>query len=216
MNKYKETSRKFFDKLAENYASTSDGMHSKALYGPVLQKLSTFSFASILDNGCGTGELLALISAGEGVAVSGIDISPQMLRIANEKLGEEADMRLGDSEELPWGDNWFDVVTCINAFHHYPNPQKALREIHRVLKKEGLLILADPWLPSPAIQLTNLLIALIASNIYGDVRLYSESAIRRLLEECQFKAIEWKRAGKFAHLFNFRPLACVVTARPSK
>ncbi len=216
MNKYKETTSKFFDKIAKSYVTTSDGRHSQALYEPVLQKLITFPFSSILDNGCGPGEFLSFISKKKDVALAGVDISPQMMRIAGEKLGEQADIRLGDSEELPWEDNSFDVVVCINAFHHYPNPQKALNEMHRVLKQEGLLILADPWLPSPAIQLTNLLIRLIASRIYGDVRLYSESEIRRLLEEYQFKFIEWERAGSSAHYFNLRPLACVVTARNSK
>jgi ubiquinone/menaquinone biosynthesis C-methylase UbiE len=159
---------------------------------------------------------LQLISKKKGVTMAGIDISPQMLHIAGEKLGKQADIRLGDSEELPWEDNSFDVVVCINSFHHFPNPQKELKEMHRVLRQEGLLILADPWLTSPVIQVSNLLIRLIASRIYGDFRLYTELDIRRLLEECQFKSIEWERAGKTAHLFNLRPLACVVTARASK
>ena len=211
-DKYKNKSREYFDKLAGRYASSYEGRHAEDLYGTVLQKLNTFSFCSILDIGCGTGELLSLISKREGVTLSGIDISPEMIRIAREKLGKGSDIRLGDSEELPWKDNSFDVVMCIDAFHHYPHPQKALSEMHRVIRPEGHLIIADPWHPSPVRQLQNLFIQIWVRSRRGDVRFYSESEIRRLLEECQFEPIEWERAGRLLTAIS----AYVVTARPSK
>ena len=135
-----------------------------------------------------------------------------MIRIAREKLGKGSDIRLGDSEELPWKDNSFDVVMCIDAFHHYPYPQKALREMHRVIRPEGHLIIADPWHPSPVRQFQNLLVQILLRSRRGDVRIYSESEIRRLLEECQFEPIEWQRARRLLTVSS----AYVVTARPSK
>ena len=56
----------------------------------------------------------------------------------------------GDSERLPFPGGAFDVVTCANSFHHYPHQQRAVEEMHRVLKPGGRLILVDgdrdgPW-----------------------------------------------------------------------
>ncbi len=49
----------------------------------------------------------------------------------------------GDSEQLPFGDGTFDVVTCANSFHHYPRQQAVVREMRRVLRGGGRLILVD-------------------------------------------------------------------------
>lgn len=210
MNKCKDTSRAYFNKIAGNYTSTYEGQHAKALYTTVLQKLKMIPFSSILDIGCGTGEILSLISTRKGVTISGIDLSPEMTRIAKGKLGEGADIRLGDSEELPWGENSFDVVMCIEVFHHCPHPKEVLREMYRVLKQNGFLIMADPWLPSPARQLFNLFLIPIVRSAHGDVRFYGELEICRLLKECQFKSIAWERTGRY-------PLpSYVVTARSSR
>lgn len=215
-NKYKDISTEYFNKIARNYASTYDGKHAKDLYRTVLQKLNTIPFSSILDIGCGTGEILSLVSTAKSVSMSGIDISPQMTHIAKEMLGERADIRHGDSEELPWPDNSFDVVISIDVFHHCPHPQKVLMEMYRVLKQDGFLIMADPWAPSPLRQLINGLIFPTLYRRKGDIRIYSESEICRLLEECQFKSIEWEIVGKTSQLLSLRIYAHIVTARPTK
>ena len=82
-------------------------------------------------------------------------ISPGMVEKSRELLGERADLRVGDSEHLPWNDESFDIVTCIASFHHYPNPEPVLREMKRVLKHGGSLIIADPWAPNPWRSLAN-------------------------------------------------------------
>ena len=90
------------------------------------------------------------------VKIAGVDLTPNMLDIARDKLGYQADLRLGDSENLPFEDYNFDMVICTDSFHHYPHPDKVLKEFSRVLKTSGGLLIADPYAPSPFRQLLNL------------------------------------------------------------
>ncbi len=196
---YKEKSKKSFNRQAENYDSCYYGKHAKTLYSYVLQKLGQFSFNSILDVGCGTGNLLSLISSKYEVQIGGIDLSPDMLNIARSKLNKDADLRPGDSENLPFADSSFEMVICTDSFHHYPYPANVLLEIKRVLKPGGNFILADPWLPAPFRQFANIFMPF---NKDGDVKIYGELEIRELLENSGFKAVEWEHINKRAFIAN--------------
>lgn len=198
---HKEHSKRYFDKIADRYDFSFAGKHSASLLESVLNRLSRVSFDSLLDVGCGTGNLLAAISeTEEGVRLSGIDISSGMIAVAKRRLDGMADLTVGDSEKLPWADRTFDVVTITDSFHHYPRPAEVLTEIKRVLKPKGLLIIADPWWPTPVRQIVNLSLPFVR---YGDVRVYSEKAIRRILALSGFEIIGWQRVGRSG---------CLVTA----
>ena len=220
MNKFQETSRQHFNKIASTYETNYEGKIAAALHDTVLRKLDLSVYRSVLDIGCGPGTVLSLISTKTDVELYGIDLSPEMTRIAQDRLGRRADIRLGDSETLPWDDNSFDVIISIASFHHFPAPKKSLSEIHRVIKPEGYLIIADISSFSPLRQLENLLFYISRFlPIYkaGDFRLYSESELCKLLKECKFDSIKWEslRWGKVnlqAHLL--RPF--VVTAMAKK
>lgn len=64
----------------------------------------------------------------------GLDLSPEMIRRAKEKQIPHADFCVGDAEFLPYPDQSFDVVLCMQSFHHYPNPEGVLEEVYRVLR----------------------------------------------------------------------------------
>ena len=197
-NDYKEESKEEFNKQAEKFDTENIGKHSRELYDNIIYKLGQFSFTKLLDVGCGTGNLLSLIYSKFNVEIAGIDLSPNMLEIARNKLGENADLRLGDSENLPFENETFDIVTCTDSFHHYPNPENVLAEFKRVLKPKGTSIIADPWAPTPFRQLVNIFMQF---NKGGNVKLYSEAEIRGLFENAGFKNIEWEKiAGKNAFI----------------
>ena len=196
---YKKKSKESFNRQAQNYDSSYYGKHAKTLYSNVLLKLNQFSFNNILDVGCGTGNLLSLISSKYEVQIGGIDLSQDMLNIARNKLNKNADLRLGDSETLPFADSSFEMVICTDSFHHYPHPENVLLEIKRVLKPGGNFILADPWLPTPFRQFTNIFMPF---NKDGDVKIYGELEIRKLLENTGFKAVEWEPLNKRAFIAN--------------
>ena len=66
-----------------------------------------------------------------------------MIKQANSKSIKNATFIEGKSDELPFKDNTFDVVTCSQSFHHYPDTDKAMKEAYRVLKSGGIYILSD-------------------------------------------------------------------------
>lgn len=57
-----------------------------------------------------------------------------MIRQQPKRLGVRAQIKLGDSESLPWVDASFDYVFGVDSFHPYPNPKRALNEFHRARK----------------------------------------------------------------------------------
>ncbi len=104
-----------------------------------------------LDAGCGTGGLLrALSQMPQGVAWFGVELDPQAAARARAKSGRA--VAAGSVEALPHGAGTFDVVVCADVLSHaLVDPQRALAELYRVLKPEGLLVLnlpAYPWLLS--------------------------------------------------------------------
>lgn len=189
---YKRRSRAFFDARASAYdQSTHMGIRPELL-ASILEHLASFPRPdSILDIGCGTGALLLELKSRLEVGVmAGLDLSDKMLELARQKLGTSVDLRLGDSEALPWEANCFDLVCCTLAFHHYPQPEQAIAEMRRVLKPGGNLLLADVTLPAPLRQLTNLVLPLLST---GDRHAYSRAEIFSLLNQAGFQGLTWKK-----------------------
>lgn len=83
--------------------------------------------------------------------VIALDLTRNMLTVAQEEAMKRnlanIIFLLGDAASLPFLDNTFDLVTCRIAAHHFPNPEQAVREMHRVLNPKGLLILIDNIAP---------------------------------------------------------------------
>jgi len=108
---------------------------------------------SILDVGCGTGVFAARVrEALPGSRVFGVDLVSDMLAQGArrwEALADSVHPVQGDSERLPFADGSFDFVTCANSFHHYPDQEAAVAEMHRVLKPGGRLLLIDGYRDAP-------------------------------------------------------------------
>jgi ubiquinone/menaquinone biosynthesis C-methylase UbiE len=146
---YRKRSENYFEKISSHYSDTFVGKYTKPMYNALMKELAVRNFETLLDVGCGTGRFLSIVLNEFDVEVSGIDISPGMIERSKELLGGRADLRVGDSEHLPWKEKSFDMVTCNASFHHYPNPELVLKEMRRVLTRGGSVIIADPWAPNP-------------------------------------------------------------------
>ena len=139
-------SEKWFDDQAKVYDETDTILYSK--YGKISCKnicdyLSDKKYDNLLDVGCGTAYLIELLSKTHHAKHIGLDLSSEMIRQASDKNIAGAEFVIGKSDELPFEDNTFDVVTCSQSFHHYPDTDKAMQEVFRVLKPDGIYILSD-------------------------------------------------------------------------
>ena len=87
----------------------------------------------VLGVDCGTGNYLQPFRE-KGCAVTGIDSSAEMLKVARDKLGAGTELISGKSDDLPFSDNEFDIVTLITSLEISDNPQRALAEAIRVCR----------------------------------------------------------------------------------
>jgi len=116
---------------------------NSVLYDFVLDTMKIEDNQSILEIGFGNGIFFnKLFSKANNLRLSGIDFSETMLKLA-QKNNEEAivsdvlDLRYGDCDVLPFDNESFDKVFCINVVYFWENPMDNLMEIHRVLKPGG-------------------------------------------------------------------------------
>lgn len=119
---------------------------------------------SILEIGFGTGALVQMLSERSAVSfVAGVDPSPLMLETASRRnrraiASGRVKLRSGDASRLDWPDETFNKVCAVHSFQFWADPDECLREVYRVLRPGGLLLLilrnhrggeADAWLPNP-------------------------------------------------------------------
>jgi SAM-dependent methyltransferase len=96
--------------------------------------------AAVLDAGCGSGRTLELLQRYGSVA--GIELDPEAAEQARRRgVGEVVEGRL---EELPWPDASFDLVTCLDVVEHTPDDRVTLRELRRVTRPGGWLLVTVP------------------------------------------------------------------------
>jgi ubiquinone/menaquinone biosynthesis C-methylase UbiE len=140
----------YYDEVAKDY------MHDReSEYGFEIQKKHIFEMIGDVDGkgrkavdiGCGSG-LLTRELVSRGYEVCGIDVSEKMIENAMLILKEQnidksrVHYLLGDIENLSFPDNYFDIIISIGVLGSLPSYRKALNEIYRVLKPEGLAIIA--------------------------------------------------------------------------
>jgi len=145
----------------------------------------------VLDLACGTGNLLPRLPAVQGY--TGVDGSPEMLRAARRKF-PAASLAAGDSAALPFADARFDTVVCASAFHVFPEPERALAEVRRVLRRPGRLLLLDWSRDALSMRVLDLWLRLTGDRYR---RMYSLAELRSLVEAAGFRvaAAERHRIG---------------------
>ena len=105
------------------------------LFSAVLDHAGLGPGDAMLDVGCGAGGALVL-AGGRGASVAGLDAAASLVAIARRRL-PQAEIEVGEMEQLPFANGRFDLVTGINAFQFASNPVNALREAGRVCRTSG-------------------------------------------------------------------------------
>ncbi len=103
---------------------------------------------SVLDLGCGTGDLLPFFMS-KNISYTGLDLSSKMIERAAANhaglvAGGKAKFLTGDSENIPFEDNQFQIVTAVGLIEYFPDASKVLNEIARVLKPGGIALITVP------------------------------------------------------------------------
>lgn len=97
----------------------------------------------VLDVACGTGNA-ALLAAGRGATVAGVDASPRLIDVASQRAradGVDGDWRVADLAELPFGDGVFDSAISVFGVIFAEDASRAVSEIRRVVKPRGTIVL---------------------------------------------------------------------------
>jgi SAM-dependent methyltransferase len=137
----------------------------------------------VLDLGSGTGALLQSLQPERDAW--GVDFSPLALELAKERGLKN--LHLGDAQDLPFPPDAFDAVVSLDTLEHVPDDRLALKEIHRVLRPGGVVILNVPaysWLWGPH------------DTALHHFRRYSREELREKVEEAGF-SIERLSSGVF-------------------
>lgn len=151
----KEQVAQMFDTISGNY----DNLNRVISFGidikwrkKVLQLVSKTNPETILDIATGTGDLAILMTQTKAKKIIGLDISSGMLEIGRKKIQEKKltqtiEMVLGDSENMPFEDNYFDAITVAFGVRNFEHLDKGLAEILRVLKPGGIFVILETSVP---------------------------------------------------------------------
>jgi ubiquinone/menaquinone biosynthesis C-methylase UbiE len=138
-----ERVRRVQDKQAPNY-DRQIGVFERVLFGGGREWVCSQARGKVLELACGTARNLSFYPT--DVELTGVELSPEMLRIGRERAQElvrTADLRLGDAQGLEFPDASFDTVTCTLGFCTIPDTRRAAGEALRVLRPGGHLLMLE-------------------------------------------------------------------------
>ena len=119
----------------------------------IVQQAKHYKPKLILDLATGTADLAIALTRLKNTKIIALDIAEEMIKIGEKKinqkkLNERINLVVGDGENLDFKENKFDLVTISFGIRNYENPNKGLKEIWRVLKNKGTLIILEFSKPS--------------------------------------------------------------------
>ena len=136
----KASSEPVFDSIAERYDSwyrSPIGRYADEVEWNCVKNLLPSRKGRVLDLGCGTGLYTERLMK-MGFDVLSLDYSVEMLRVAKGKM--DGEFIRGDAMRLPFRDSSFDGTVAITSFEFFPEPEMAISEMKRVVRKGGFII----------------------------------------------------------------------------
>ena len=144
--KEKPIALKAYERLAERYAAMIDTKPHNAYYErpAMLSLLPRVRGKRVLDAGCGPGAY-AQIMVRRGAKVVGVDVSPKMLRLARERVGDKVELRRADlTKPMKFLRNKsFDIVISPLVIPYIRNLKRLFKEFFRMLRSPGVLVFSD-------------------------------------------------------------------------
>jgi ubiquinone/menaquinone biosynthesis C-methylase UbiE len=132
----------FFNKCASSWDTNENTLDLYKIKTTVIPLLDLKNNDILLDVACGTGIFIeTLKEKNKNIKITGIDFAQNMIDQATIKF-PDTNFIVADIVNLPFDDNSFSKVICLNSFPHFEDKNKAIKEIGRVLKKDGIFLLA--------------------------------------------------------------------------
>jgi demethylmenaquinone methyltransferase/2-methoxy-6-polyprenyl-1,4-benzoquinol methylase len=144
----KRRARVFYRYLSTVYDRVNPFVWNEEMRDEAVGMLDVADGDRVLDVGCGTGFATEALLA-ETDAVHALDQSEHQLEQAWAKLGKHDPVAFvrGDAERLPYADDVFDVTWSSGSIEYWPNPVAALRELRRVTRPGGQVLVVGPDAP---------------------------------------------------------------------
>ena len=189
-----------FDLIAPVYEKIISGADKTF---SILTKIGDFEECDkILDLGGGTGRVSRLfVKKVKEVVV--LDASLGMVESC--KKHQDISCVLGKAENIPFGDGYFDKVIIIDAFHHFQDQEKAVREIRRVLRKNGKVIIEELNFKEPVKWLVEKLERIVGAKS----RLLPPELLAEFFEKDQFKTTLFGKTKTTYYLVGEKAEGCL-------
>jgi ubiquinone/menaquinone biosynthesis C-methylase UbiE len=189
-NSHNET-RKEFAHQAEHMASAA-AFHAEPVLRWLLSAVRSGPAARVMDLACGPGIAAEAIAPGVGEVI-GIDVTPEMIRLARQRFCS-AGLKNGEfstarAEHLPFPSGSFEQVVTRLSLHHFAEAGAVLSEVRRVLRKKGLLVVADV-LSSEIPEESVLHNALEQLRDPTHVRMFSRSELLKVIDAAGFEILQ--------------------------
>lgn len=203
-----------FDKMASSYSEGLWGIYFRHCYRKIreIAKLYVKPESRILDLGCGTGGLELNLSSllNENGKIIGVDISPKMIEVANFIIeGDKCYNKyknikfiLGEADKLPFPDDYFNLVFCLNSLHHHFNQCDTINEISRIMKAGGFFILLDPFLDNPIRKFWGLVLKFLFNE--PDAKYHTKKSLEYLFDKGSMKLLKQESFLYFALISIYR------------
>ncbi len=138
----------YYNALSSVYDVLNPHLYTLSMRSQITSLLKNDGELRVLDVGCGTGYTTrGILQLQNQCEVIGVDQNHKQLQKAAENLHPEEDrtsLSRGDVENLPFSDDTFDAVVSVGAVEYFPNPEKALKEMKRVVKDKGKVVVGGP------------------------------------------------------------------------
>lgn len=208
VDKYEAIAKKQFYLVYQNYWN-----------GIIFKSTPENRDSFVLDCGCGIGRMLRFLSHRYN-HVYGVDVSVDMLKTVY-KNKRNITVIASDAQGMGFKDKSFDMVICKGSLHHLNYPDKAIKEISRILKKDGFLIVSEPCRDNIIWRKMGLLYVKFSKRFSNHHRLFYSKTLKRMMAQNGFEIQKIRYLGfiafplcGIAHQFpimKFIPFNCVFT-----
>lgn len=196
-----------FDELVSFFDAMARTTWLRKIHDTLKETTGSWADKEVLDVGCGTGRLL-LRGAEEARRLVGVDLSSEMVKASIQQffyheLSAKSEFLVADAENLPFEDKTFDLALSTCVMFLLPDPANGIREVHRVLKHDGMIAMLNPsekmsqeaaasYGKQHGISGFERTALLKWSNVSTRRHRYTENEMTRLLQDLHFTEIKHK------------------------